>query len=239
MNFKHGRLLFLATLINLCYGVFLFACSILEFTGTIYPNAHNITETIGVHVSYLVFIGSILILLSGIFSAVYRNNLKLINTRIFIGILSLAWPLFLTISLFFTQLNIKIRLVLSNPVALFYTVAILVVKISNIELSKTAKFDPASIIGRSKRKQNVNIRNGINQLIKNQSDIIKQHNNTSKTANSLDKFNFLSLSGKKDRAGFKPILNSFGRRKTKNVLGRIFYSGGRRRTNSFNLKRRR
>ena len=75
MNIKYKKLLFVAAITNLLLGLFLFVCSILEFTGIIQTQAHNVTETIGVHVSYLVFLSAILIALSGLLTVIFNKTL--------------------------------------------------------------------------------------------------------------------------------------------------------------------
>ena len=64
MNIKYKKLLFVAAVTNALLGLFLFVCSLLEFTGIIQTQAHNVTETIGIHVSYLIFLSAILITVS-------------------------------------------------------------------------------------------------------------------------------------------------------------------------------
>ncbi len=224
MNIKYKKVLFVAAIINFCVGIFLFVCGLLEFTGILQTNAHNVTETIGVNVSYLVFISAILIMISGAVSISTYNRLYLVNFQVFLGVLGLAWPLFLQISLFFTQLTINIRLVLTVLVALFYVIAILIVKISNDEYIKSVKFNPSAMIAQSGRRKN--------------SDILeKVFASTGKkvqTANIVQSAISVLGNASKPRNSFRPnIQNLFvGKRKSRHAFGKKLYASGRRRTSN-------
>lgn len=237
MNIRYKKVLLVAAIINFIVGVFLFVCGLLEFTGILQTNAHNVTETIGINVSYLVFISAILIMLSGVVSISTYNRLYLINLQVFLGVLGLAWPLFLQISLFFTQLTINIRLVLTVLVALFYIIAILIVKIANDEFVKTVKFNPSGIIAQSgKRKNSVSFEKVFNnkggkihkaKIVQSAVGIL---GNASKLKRSFQP-NIQRLFVGKRKAN-KNIAKKFyasGRRRSSNSLGRIFGSLSTRR----------
>lgn len=158
MNIKHNKLLFVAGIIDALLGLFYFVCGLLEFTDMLSTKAHNVTETIGVQLSYLVFVSTILIMATGILTIVYNKSLRLLNLRVFAGVVSLAWPLFLSITLFFTQFQINIRLFTMSLASLFYIIAVLVVKITNDEFSKGVNFNPSAMIASSgKRAKSVDI----------------------------------------------------------------------------------
>ena len=222
MNIKYKKVLLVASIINFAVGIFLFICGMLEFTGILQTNAHNVTETIGINVSYLVFISAILIMLSGIVSLSTYNRLYLINLQVFLGVLGLAWPLFLQISLFFTQLTINIRLVLTVLVALFYIIAILIVKIANDEFIKSVKFNPSGIIAQSgKRKNSVSFE--------------RVFNNTSTrvhTANVVQSAMGILGNASKPKRTFQPNLQRLftGKRKGNKNIAKRFYASGRRRS---------
>ncbi len=223
MNIKYKKLLLVGSIIDLVVGLFLFVCGILEFTGVMNTDAHNITETIGVHVSYLVFISGALLLATGTLTVIMYNKTSMWNMQILLGVVSLAWPLFLQVSLFFTQLTINIRLVISVLTSLFYVIAILIVKISNEEFVKRTKFNPSAIISQSgKRTHSVNV-----ERVFTKNPVSKSHKidvvqsitnsigNTAKPRRHVD-FNIKRL--------------FIGRRRSGMNLSRKFYSGGRRRS---------
>ena len=221
MNIKYKKLLFVAAITNLLLGLFLFVCSILEFTGIIQTQAHNVTETIGVHVSYLVFLSAILIALSGLLTVIFNKTLAYLNTQILVGVVSLAWPLFLSISLFFTQLTINIRLLATVAVSLFYVISILIVKISNDEFVKNFKFNPSSLISSmGKRTQSVDLTNVFNQNI-----------GKAKRANLVQSMGNLAVNVKpKHTLNFGLNFLNSGRRRSGFGLGRRLYSGQKRRS---------
>ena len=224
MNIKYKKVLLIASIINLIVGIFLLVCGILEFTGILQTNAHNVTETIGVNVSYLVFLSAVFILISGLFSIITYNRLVFINLQVFLGVVGLAWPLFLQISLFFTQLTINIRLVLTILVALFYVIAILIVKIANAEFIKSVKFNPSGIIANSgKRKNSV----AFEKIFNNTSG--KVH--TAKVVQSA-----VGVLGNSTRIkhSFRPNIQWLfhGKRRNGTSFKKRLYSGSRRRSSS-------
>ncbi len=224
MNIKYKKVLLVAAIINFAVGIFLFVCGILEFTGILQTNAHNVTETIGVNVSYLVFISAILIMLSGAVSISTYNRLYLVNLQVFLGVLGLAWPLFLQISLFFTQLTINIRLVLTILVALFYIIAILIVKISNDEFVKSVKFNPSAMIAQSGRRKNSEV---LEKVFATKGKKV-QTTNVVQSAIGV-----LGNTAKLKRT-FQPNIKSLfvGRRRSRRTIGKKFYASGRRRTSN-------
>lgn len=151
-NIKRNKLLFIAGIIDALLGLFYFVCGVLEFTDMLTTKANTIAQTLGVQLSYLVFVSSALMLATGILSIIYRKTMHTLNLRVFLGVLSLAWPLFLSITLFFTQFAINIRLLSMSFAALFYMIAALIVKITNDEFVKTYKFNPSAMIASSGKR---------------------------------------------------------------------------------------
>ncbi len=224
MNIKYNKVLLIASIINLIVGIFLFVCGILEFTGILQTNAHNVTETIGVNVSYLVFLSAVFILISGVFSIITYNRLVFVNLQVFFGVVGLAWPLFLQISLFFTQLTINIRLVLTILVALFYVIAILIVKIANAEFIKSVKFNPSGIIANSgKRKNSVSFE----KIFNNTGGKIHKANVIQSAVGVLGNSTKLKRSF---NPNMKWLFN--GKRRKGTNLSKRLYSGSRRRTST-------
>lgn len=158
MNIKHNKLLFVASVIDTLLGLFFIICGILEFTNALHTKANTVTETIGVQLSYLVFISSILTASTGVLSVIHTKSLRLINLRIFMGVITLAWPTFLSITLFFTLVQINIRLMSMMLASLFYMIAVLIVKITNLDFSKGVNLNPSAMIASSgKRAKSVNL----------------------------------------------------------------------------------
>ncbi len=222
MNIKYKKLLFVAAVTNALLGLFLFVCSILEFTGIIQTQAHNVTETIGIHVSYLVFLSAILITISGLLTIIFNKTLAYLNAQILIGVVSLAWPLFLSISLFFTQLTINIRLLATVAVSLFYVISILIVKIANDEFVKNYKFNPSGLISSmGKRTQSVDLANmfsrGATAKAKH-ANLVQSMGNLATTIKPRHTFSF----------GLKFLTS--GKRRSTSGLGRRLYSGQKRRS---------
>lgn len=221
MNIKYKKLLFVAAVTNALLGLFLFVCSLLEFTGIIQTQAHNVTETIGIHVSYLIFLSAILITVSGLFTIIFNKTLSYLNAQILVGVVSLAWPLFLSISLFFTQLTINLRLLATVAVSLFYVISILIVKISNDEFVKNYKFNPSGLISSmGKRTQSVDLSNVFNQNI-----------GKAKKANLVQSMGNLAVNVKPHRSfNLRNLLFNSGRRRTVSGFGRRLYTGQKRRS---------
>lgn len=221
MNIKYKKLLFVAAVTNALLGLFLFVCSLLEFTGIIQTQAHNVTETIGIHVSYLIFLSAILITVSGLFTIIFNKTLAYLNAQILVGVVSLAWPLFLSISLFFTQLTINLRLLATVAVSLFYVISILIVKISNDEFVKNYKFNPSGLISSmGKRTQSVDLSNVFNQNI-----------GKAKKANLVQSMGNLAVNVKPHRSfNLRNLLFNSGRRRTVSGFGRRLYTGQKRRS---------
>ncbi len=162
MKIKYIKLLSVASYINLFLGVFLIICSIVEFTGLLKTDANTSIETGGVQLSYLVFISGILVFISGLFTLLNRHTMDKTNLQIVIGASSLAWPIFVSIALFFAQMIICVRLVPTTLSSLFYMIALMIVKITNESLKRAHKFNPsAHVEAMGKRKAGVNIANAI------------------------------------------------------------------------------
>ena len=158
MNIKHNKLLLVASVIDALLGLFYLVCGILEFTDALHTKANTVTETIGVQLSYLVFVSSILTTATGTLSIFKNKTLHMLNLRVFMAVITLAWPLFLSITLFFTQFQINIRLMTMTLSSLFYIIAVLIVKITNDEFGKSVNFNPSAMIAASgKRAHSVDL----------------------------------------------------------------------------------
>ncbi len=176
MELKHSKPFFVATIINMGLGAFLIVCGILEFVGILQTNANSYIQTVGVQLSYLVFISGALVFVSGAISFFDRKIMGMVNLQIFLGLLSLAWPIFVSISLFFSQLIICIRLLPTMLASLFYMITLLIVKITNDELNKKHKINTSMMItGKRKKRVDVaatmNSRHGKKASTKNISNI--------------------------------------------------------------------
>ena len=158
MEIKHKKMLVVASSINFIIGAIYFICAILEFTGIINTQANTVTRTIGYKLSHLVLISDILAMASGGISLILHKNFKLINLQVILGVMTLAWPVFLSVSLLFSLMQINIRLLTLVLASSFYAIAILTVKITNSEFLKKRTFNPAAIISSSgKKAQTVNV----------------------------------------------------------------------------------
>ena len=237
MNIKYKRLLLVASIINVSIGLFLFISGLLEFTGIAETKADNVTETIGIQLSYLIFLSCIFISLAGVTSLVNYKYISHINLQILLGVVSLAWPLFLTISLLFTQLIINIRLVLAVLTSLFYVIAVLIIKISNEETIKTYKFNPSAIIAsQGKRTQSIEIGSIINRTQSGKArntNILQTFSNvaTKVSSKQTSKLNVQRLfTGKRrSRVGFAKRLYIGNRRRSVNIVSNLFQGRVRRR----------
>ena len=235
MNIKHSKLLFVAGIIDTLLGMFYFICGILEFTDMLSTKAHNVTETIGVQLSYLVFVSTILIIITGVLTILNHKSLRLLNLRVFTGVVALAWPLFLSITLFFTQFQINIRLMTMSLASLFYIIAVLIVKISNDEFSKSVNFNPSAMIASSgKRARSVDI----NAVMSAGTGKLHQKN-IMQTVESLT----ANVKTKRSHGGIFQGLFVGKRKLGSGNVFRGFYGGHKRRsaniTSLFNGKRRR
>lgn len=204
MKLKNMKLLFIASLINAGLGLFLVICGCLEFVGIIETRSSTSITAGGILLSHLVFVSGLLVLVSGLFSIIKRNTMSMINLQILVGAVSLAWPLFVSIALFFSQLIICIRLIPTILTSLFYIIAILIVKIRNEELKKTHKFNPQKHINSMvKKKSNVNVAG----ILKSSS-----HRSRAKSSHGFHSDSLLSKFKSKKHSG-----------------GSFLYSGSRRR----------
>lgn len=238
MNVKHSKLLLVASVIDTLFGAFYIICGLLEFTNALKTSANTITETIGIQLSYLVFASSIFLTATGAVSIVNNKTLKLINLRIFMGVISLAWPLFLSITLFFTLFQINIRLITMTLASLFFMTAVLIVKITNVDFSKGINFNPSAMISSTgKRAKSIDVgvmmnsstnklhQKHIVQTIENISESLKPNTNA-----GTAKINKM-FAGKKKRGGngmFKSLYN--GKRRSINILSPLFKNRKRRRS---------
>lgn len=224
MNIKHKKLLFIAGVINAILGVFYLSNSIIEFADILQTKANTLIQTAGIQLSYLICISAIFTSLAGIAAILNRNSLRLINVRVFLGILSLAWPLFLSITLLFTRVIINIRLLTMTLAALFYVTSVLIVKITNAESTKNVKFNPSAIISSSgKRAKSVNIGSVVS------STAVKVQNK-----NFIHTFENISSSIKTHKHSFLNLQALFsGKRKNNVGFFRGLYSGKKRRSANF------
>ncbi len=228
MNLKHIKLLTVSSIINAGLGAFLIICGLLEFTGLLTTNANTTIESVGIQLSYLVFISGILVFISGLVTMLTRKTMVYINLLMLIGVVALAWPIFISISLFFSQLIICIRLLPTMLTSLFYVVAILIVKITNGALRKTHKFNPAAHTeALGKRKNSVDV-----------SKILNSGTGKAKSGNGLKALSNLAQAGGKRKSGSSigKLLYS-GTRRSNAGFGKLFYSGSRKR-GKFHIRKR-
>ena len=235
MNIKHKKLLFIAGVINAIIGVFYFFNSIIEFTNILQTKANTLVQTAGIQLSYLIFISAIFTTLAGIAAIVNRNSIRLINLRVFLGILSLAWPLFLSITLLFTRVIINIRLLTMTLAALFYVTSVLIVKITNAEFTKNVKFNPSAIISSSgKRAKSANIGSVVSSTAvkvqnKNFTHTFKNISSSINTRkHSFGNLQALFSGKRKNNVGFFKGLYSGKKRRSVNFLASLNRRSGRR-----------
>lgn len=222
MELKHIKLLTVASVINALLGAFLICSGLLEFSGIISTKADTMYHAIGVQLSYLVFISGMFTFASGGLTVLARKDMSNINFQIFIGVISLAWPIFVSISLFFAENVICIRLLPTMFASLFYMIAILIVKITNDALRKSHKFNPSTHIANlGKRKQNVNVTKVFNNPNQRKHSTVHQRKISVLFAKIRPKKH--SLSGNK-------LLYSGTRRKHHGKAGGFLYSGARRKS---------
>ena len=208
MNLKHYNLLKIAAFINMFLGFAIVIIGIGELLGLIPTDANNKIQTVGIQLSLLVFISGIFCALSGgltVFSG--KTNLK-INLQIFAGVLSLGWPVFVSIALFFSEHMICVRLLPTTFSSLFYAIAILIVKISNEALKKTHQFNPKVVF-----------------------------QSMGKRANGIDIGRSIANAGPKTKLSGGLRIQSLGKlNKHRSPIVspmRMFFNGSRRRTTSF------
>ena len=156
MEIKYKKPLVIASIIDFLLGAFLAICGLLEFTGILNTPANNSISTLGVQLSYVVFISGVLVLISGIVTFLDRKRFYRINLEIFLGLVALAFPIFISVVLIL-QAIICIRLIPTILASLFYMIAILIVKLSNDEMRKTHKLNTTKLEVGERRKQGVNI----------------------------------------------------------------------------------
>lgn len=204
MKIKYMKILLLASIVNVCLGVLLIILGCFEILKIFYTDASTQIQAGGVSLSILVFISGILIFLSGGFTVLKRDDMNTINLQIIIGALSLAWPVCVSIALFFSQYIICLRLVPTVLASFFYMFASLVVKIGNDKLKKIHKINPSMQVESVRKK-------------KNNIDIINIMNKNTGKSKSIYR---VRLSN--------PVLNIFKTKHKTGVLSRL-YSGSRRR----------
>ena len=242
MNIKHRKLFFVAGAIHTLLGIFYLISGLLEFTDTLTTAANTVRQTIGVQLSYLVFLSALLTTASGVLTIVFTNSLKKINLQVFLGATSLAWPLFLSITLFFTQLHINIRLVTMTLAALFYVIAALIVKITNAEFSRGIKFNPSAIIASSgKRGKTVNINTMMNPAIGKvqQKNVLHKVENLASSMSTTKNVgaNFRNVYAKRRKKRGPRFKGLYAGRRRNNTHIFSFLTQGKRRRSGFRLKK--
>lgn len=222
MELKHIKPLVVASILSIIIGAFLIISGLLEFTGIISTPANNdpTLKAVGIQLSYLVFVSGILSLISGGLTLLARKKMESIDLQIFVGVVSLAWPIFVSIAIFFAALTICLRLLPTMLSSLFYMITVLIVKISNEALRRSHKFNPsAQIANMGKRKQRVDVAKVFNSNSKKHSSV---------RINTIPEF-FQRLRPKRRVSIGKNFLFSGQRRKHSGKMGGFLYSGSRRR----------
>lgn len=203
MKLKNMKLLMVASIIDVCLGIFLVICGVLEAVGIIVTRSNTSITAGGILLSHLVFVSGVLVLISGGFSLLKRNKMNYINLQILVGAIALAWPLFVSIALFFSQMIICIRLVPTILTSLFYIIAILIVKIRNEELKKSHKFNPQKhLSAMGKRKSGVNVAGALQSHSKSRA----------RASHGLNTASFMSKFKTKKRIGSKRMFTGSRRR---------------------------
>lgn len=219
MNLKHYNLLKVAAYINFFLGLAIVVIGIAEIFGLVETGANTTYETVGVQLSVLVFISGVFCALSGGLTVFSDKTGKGINLQMFFGVLSLGWPIFVSISLFFSQFVICIRLLPTTFSSLFYVIAILVVKISNEALKKTHQINTNAIFqSMGKRANGIDI----GRSLANAGPKTKMA--------SGPRLQSLGNLNTRRRASFAPLKMLFnGSRRRGISLSSLLYSGSRRR----------
>ena len=194
MKIKYKKPFFVAIMINLILGAFLIISGILEFTGIINKTNYSSVYTAGVQLSHLVFISGLLTFGTGLFSFIKYRDLKYLNLQIIIGAIALAWPVFLTLVLYFSQRIICIRLAPTLLASFYYIITILILKIGNEELNKTRKLKIGSV-GKISDKRAVKGAS-VESLFKGKKSSARQ-----KSANISNSINKLSRKFKRHSSG--------------------------------------
>lgn len=162
MNLKHYKLLKTSGYINMFLGLAIIIIGIGEFMGIIQSNSSNIIQSMGVALSPLVFISGIFCALSGGLAVFLPKTNPKINLQVFAGVLSLGWPIFISVALLFAEHMICIRLLPTTLTSLFYIIAVLIVKITNEAFKKTHQLNPQAIFrSMGKRKGRVSIQRSL------------------------------------------------------------------------------
>ena len=218
MEIKYKQPLIVASIINMLLGAFLIICGILEFVGVLDTPANNSITTLGVQLSYVVFISGILVFISGIVTFLDRQRLFRINLDIFLGLIALAFPIFLSVVLIL-QAVICIRLLPPILSALFYMITVLVVKLANEEMRKTFKLNTRVLEVGQRRKQGVNVA----------AILASKSTSKAKTKNIATIGSLATGSQKRTWLKFDPRKLLQGRRRSyRGGFFKGFYSGSRR-----------
>ena len=159
MEIKYTKILNISSIINVLIGLFLILCGLLEFIGIINIDAATEIKSGGIQLSYLVFIGAVLIFVCGLTTLLNIKTMKKSALQLFFAICALAWPIFVSIALFFSQNLICLRLLPIMMASLFYIICLIIVLIANDNIGKNKfKISPSehiSALGRSAHHVNV------------------------------------------------------------------------------------
>lgn len=235
MNLKHVKVLNIASLIDVFLGAFLIGCGIFEFTGIIDTNAATSIEAGGIQLSYLVFVSGLLVFICGMLAFLDRKDMAHINLHILLAAASLAWPVFVSLVLFFTQMTICLRLVPTTLSSLFFIISVMIVKVANESLRKVHKFDPSRSVGTiagEKRKTGINVSHALQGGGKRKTGINISHalQGGGKRRNGVNVSHMMHGGAKHSSHSFdiRRVLN--GHAKSSHKHGKsMLYSGQRRR----------
>lgn len=222
MSIRYKKLILSASIFNIIVGLFLLLSGISEFVGIINTQVHTVLETAGISLSYLIFINSMFILAAGVITVATHKKMQLMNLQMFLGIISLAWPLFLQISLFFTKLTINLRLVLSILTAMFYIISLFIVRISNNDiLTKSYSINPSRMITQVGRRSSTT---DISRIFKPAAPKLHKSN----VVQSVGKLTAIVKPRKAVRIDSSRLLT--GKRRKGGLLAKFIYTNTRRRS---------
>ncbi len=159
MEIKYTKILNISSIINILIGFFLIICGLLEFIGIIKTEAATEISSGGIQLSYLVFVGAVLVFVCGLTTLLNIKTMRKAALQLILAICALAWPIFVSIALFFAQNLICIRLLPTMMASLFYIICLIIVLISNDSIEKNkVKISPSehiAALGKSAHRVNV------------------------------------------------------------------------------------
>ncbi len=159
MEIKYTKILNISSLINVLIGLFLVVCGLLEFIGIIKTEAATEISSGGIRLSYLIFVGAVLVFVCGLTTLLNIKTMQKAALQLILAIGALAWPIFVSIALFFAQNLICIRLLPIMLASLFYIICLIVVLIANDSLGRNkVKISPSehiAALGKSAHRVNV------------------------------------------------------------------------------------